>query len=378
MTMMTRSFSRSGSDLFRTSLLVRPYRTIIASLPVGASALLVGGAAAVFCYTADMNTKQYLYHATTTNPATTMMEAVKSEKQPSYTNQKLEALRARTLLLANYGIPQHRPVQPDFDRLLREQQEKTGRPLFEQANEDRDEDEEWEEADLLPDSRPWPVNPPTESQMHTIRRQTHLDGCWSMKSSSSDSKSNQLSSSPRCQDLIFQLASSLVFGNVDPPAGLGHFMILASSSSTSPHVIKAMVAAGVTLAEGIGVIANVRQGIQYLKNAAALGSGQAYYELGCVYYTGVKGHLDAEPVKALEYFKVAAKQYHHPAASYMVANCLFQQQRQGQGQGMSETKNNNNNNNAFAARAFLTKAAEAGHYYARQQLREMSSSTKEK
>lgn len=179
--------------------------------------------------------------------------------------------------------------------------------------------------------------------MHAIRRQAYMEGCFGQATTERTSA---------CQELIFRLGSSLVFANVDPSAGLGHLLILATDSR---HV-NAMVAAGVTLIEGIGVIANVSEGIRWLEKAAALGSSQALYELGAVYYTGVKGgFVDADPAKAYDYFDQAARQG-HAAAMFMAAIC------QWQGHGVKK--------NEEVAVALFSEAADAGHYFAREQLRE--------
>mmetsp|Transcript_18819 Transcript_18819/g.51559 ORF Transcript_18819/g.51559 Transcript_18819/m.51559 type:complete len:163 (+) Transcript_18819:712-1200(+) len=161
------------------------------------------------------------------------------------------------------------------------------------------------------------------------------------------------------------MASTLVFGNVDPPAGLGHFIKLASESNHIPS----MVAAGVTLIEGIGVIANIHEGEAWLKKAADLGSSQAAYELGCLYYYNEgsdNGNSDADQkAVAYGYFCKAIEIANDEtdaspvlvSAIYMKAACLLK------GQGVEP--------NYFAALALLQQAAELGHVYAQDACRQL-------
>ena len=154
-----------------------------------------------------------------------------------------------------------------------------------------------------------------------------------------------------CQDLLFRIATTLVFYNVDPPSGLAQFRELAID-----HHVDAMVACGIVLVEGLGVDANEQEGLAWLEQAAALGSSQACYELGTLYYTGIDAVLEEDPALAFSWFERAAAQ-DHTAALYMVADCLVE------GEGTAK--------DVARAVPLFYEAAERGHRFARQRIREI-------
>eukprot|EP00977_Amphora_coffeiformis_P008625 scaffold1953_cov176-Amphora_coffeaeformis.AAC.43 len=213
---------------------------------------------------------------------------------------------------------------------------------------ERDEDG-WRE---LP-ARAWPAFQPNEEQMEVIRQTAQNKGCNLQATTSWFGKSNK-----ECQELFFQISTTLVFYNVDAKAGLEQFKQLAEKG----HV-DSMVACGVILVEGLGVPPNEEEGIEWLKKAADLGSNQATYELGTVYYTGIADVLQEDPEKAYTLFERAA-QTGHVAAMYMMADCL------AEGEGVAQDM-------AKAVPLFYA-AAEQGHRFARQRIRELLASRKYK
>ena len=154
-----------------------------------------------------------------------------------------------------------------------------------------------------------------------------------------------------CQSLLFQIATTLVFYNLDPEAGVEQFDRLASQG----HV-DSMVACGVVLVEGLGVSPDEQKGIQWLEKAISLGSSQACYELATVYYTGIDGIVQEDPERAFALFERAAKD-NHIAAMYMTADCLVE------GEGTKV--------NVARSIPLFYQAAERGHRFARQRIREV-------
>jgi len=133
---------------------------------------------------------------------------------------------------------------------------------------ERDEDG-WRE---LP-ARAWPAYQPNEEQLRDIEQQVEKLGC------------SGHSEDEVCRKLIFDMSTSLVFYTVDPPKGLEQYRRLAENGH-----IDAMVACGIILVEGLGGIPpREEEGMEWLEMASALGSKQACYELGVVYYTGIDG-----------------------------------------------------------------------------------------
>lgn len=202
---------------------------------------------------------------------------------------------------------------------------------------ERDEDG-WRE---LP-ARAWPAFQPSETQMQQIQQQYAANGCRDSKKSEDDAL---------CRTFAFQIATTLVFYQIDPVTGLQNFTELAKQG----HV-DSMVACGVILVEGMGVKPDEARAIEWLEKAVKLGSTQACYELGVCYYTGIDGVLEEDATRAFEYFERAAKD-NHAGALYMVADCLAE----GEGTPKSIAK----------AVPLFHQAADRGHRYARQRIREL-------
>ena len=158
-----------------------------------------------------------------------------------------------------------------------------------------------------------------------------------------------------CTDLLFDMATTYVFYNVNPEAGLELYERLARRG----HV-DSMVACGIILVEGLaGVPPKEREGVVWLEKAIAAPGGssaQACYELGTIYYTGIDGFIEEDAEKAYELFERAAQQ-DHTAALYMTADCLVE----GEGVERSVAK----------AIPLFYKAADRGHRFSRQRIREL-------
>jgi hypothetical protein len=216
-----------------------------------------------------------------------------------------------------------------------------------------EEDGSWRE---LP-ARAWPAYQPNPDQLGQIMEHITIHDCDRHRTNTKSdllilSDSVPLSKeTQRCADWVFQMATTLVFYNVDPPAGLVQFQHLAQRG----HV-DAMVACGIILVEGLGVPPQEKEGLVWLEKAVAHGSAQGCYELGTVYYTGIDGVVDEDVIKAFALFKRAAEQ-DHTAAIYMVADCLVE----GEGTERSVAQ----------AVPLFYKAAERGHRYSRQRIREL-------
>ena len=212
---------------------------------------------------------------------------------------------------------------------------------------ERDEDG-WRE---LP-ARAWPAYQPTPKQMKQIEKDASVKGCDKNKTTTKGGDNNNRD---LCKELQFQIATTLVFYMIDAEKGLQQFESLAKSG----HV-DSMVACGIILLEGIGGIPiDSKKGMEWLEKAVATSSSsspQAIYELGTVYYTGIDGIVDENPKKAYELFCEAAK-LQHVAGMYMCADCLVE----GEGCKMDVAK----------AVPLFYQAAELGHRYSRQKIREL-------
>lgn len=210
---------------------------------------------------------------------------------------------------------------------------------------ERDEDG-WRE---LP-ARAWPEYQPNPEQLKGIQIEVTKNNC----SSSSSPSPSQYTSSDICQSLLFNVATAQVFYNVDPKSGFEQYEDLAQKG----HV-DSMVACGVILVEGF--VADIRnreeEGVQWLKRAVSQGSSsQALYELGTVYYTGIDGVVQEDPEQAFGMFEKAAAKG-HMGALYMMADCLIE----GEGTKIDVAR----------AIPLLYQAADQGHRYARQRVREL-------
>lgn len=207
---------------------------------------------------------------------------------------------------------------------------------------ERDEDG-WRE---LP-ARAWPAFQPNVEQMEKIRTEASSMGCHVGREPS-------YWGGKECQEMLFQIATTMVFYNHDPKFGLEIFQKLAENG----HV-DAMVACGVVLVEGLGVPPVESKGLAWLQKAVNLGSSQACYELATVYYTGITDVLEEDAEKAFALFELAA-QAEHVAAMYMMADCL------AEGEGVTK--------DVARAVPLFYKAAEKGHRFARQRIRELLAS----
>jgi hypothetical protein len=193
-------------------------------------------------------------------------------------------------------------------------------------------------------ARAWPAYQPAPYELEGLRAQVEEHKC---DSSDSDGKNT----SDTCQKLLFNVATALVFYNLDAEAGLKQYEELAEQG----HV-DSMVACGVILMDGLGVPAQEEKAIEWLRKAVAANSAQGCYELAVALYTGVDGFLEEDAKAAFELFKKAAEQ-DHTAACFMMADCLVE----GEGTEISVAQ----------AVPLFYRAAERGHRYARQRIREL-------
>lgn len=223
---------------------------------------------------------------------------------------------------------------------------------------ERDE-EGWRE---LP-ARAWPAVQPKPEELKPIMAEIKLLGCLDSKSKSTkdyDGKGTRniarkmevQDEEDLCTQLLFDMATTLVFYSLDPEAGLNQYRRLA----TEHDHVDSMVACGIVLVEGLGVPPREEEGLSWLQRAADEGSAQGLYELGTLHYTGLDGVLDENPAKAFALFEQAAAQ-DHTAAMYMMADCLVE----GDGTPRSVAR----------AVPLFYKAAERGHRYSRQRIREL-------
>jgi len=253
-------------------------------------------------------------------------------------------------------------VAASLERLNTKQQVSRLRPMKSEMLTRWELDEDgWRE---LP-SRAWPEFQPNPKQLENIRLEIEHLRCINKVLAKKKVDGNQTTldnNSPevsQCTTLLFHMATSLVFYQIDNEAGLALYERLAKRGHAD-----SMVACGIVLVEGLGVTPREHDGLAWLEKAmevqgadsSSMSAAQASYELGTIYYTGIDGVVDEDPEKAFELFQRAAK-YDHTSALYMVADCL------AEGEGVER--------NIARAVPLFYKAAERGHRYSRQRIREL-------
>ena len=193
-------------------------------------------------------------------------------------------------------------------------------------------------------ARAWPAYQPDEDQLKGIQVEVVKNNCADKSAVPTD----------LCQELLFNVATALVFYQSDPQTGFQQYEELAKQG----HV-EAMVACGVVLLEGLGIAPREKEGVEWLRKAVEQGSTQGCYELGIVFYTGIDGIIEEDAESAFQLFEKAAE-HGHTAGMYMTADCLIE----GEGTAVDMAR----------AIPLLYRSAEKGHRYSRQRVREFLSS----
>ena len=168
-------------------------------------------------------------------------------------------------------------------------------------------------------------------------------------------QSGELSSAwtTECSTIKFNLATALVFNNVDHGKGLQMYKELATRKGHADS----KCAVGVILVEGLGTDANEKDGLRYLRDAVENDRHpQAMYELGTALYCGLENILEENEEEAFKQFAAASEQGHY-AGMYMTSDCLLE------GIGCSV--------DVERAMPLLFDAAISGHRFARQKVREL-------
>lgn len=207
-------------------------------------------------------------------------------------------------------------------------------------------------------ARAWPAFQPDMEQLKGLQKDARRYKCNTASASSSSSirETSKLpkTTSDLCREMLFNIATALVFYQVDPLTGFYQYQALAREG----HV-DSMVACGVVLVEGMLMSAgenHEQTGIEWLQKAVTRNSAQGCYELGTILYTGIDGVIDEDPEAAFELFRRAADQG-HTAGIYMMADCL------AEGEGIPK--------DVGRAVPLFYRAAERGHRYSRQKIREL-------
>ncbi|GMI32355.1 hypothetical protein TeGR_g14810 [Tetraparma gracilis] len=155
-----------------------------------------------------------------------------------------------------------------------------------------------------------------------------------------------------CLDAEFLLATCRFFTGADPVKGFAGY----KRNAEAGH-LDSMVGVGVCLTENYIAPADAGMGeaeaVAHLRRAAELGSLQATFELGVLYYTGTSDSVPADERMAAACFEKAARQG-HTAAQYMVADMITE------GEGGLER-------DFVRALDLFYAAAEKGHRFSRQQ-----------
>jgi len=230
------------------------------------------------------------------------------------------------------GMAARSPLQAELEKLRPEEQE-----LRERWK--RDEAEGWRK---LP-PRAWPEYQPKKEEVPALRARLEQERCPTAGSDMS----------PVCVKATFDLATALVFNNLEADEGLAAYKGLSAIG----HV-DSVVATGVCLTEGLGVKSNEKEGLVWLQKAVDLGSAQGQYEMATLFFTGTET-LDMDEPKAFKLFERSAAQG-HAAGMFMTADCLLE-----------EAGCRPDPEQRAKAVPLLYAAAEKGHRGARQYLRQM-------
>lgn len=195
-------------------------------------------------------------------------------------------VNSSSVAFANSDVSSSPPEQPDRAQRLRAALSKyrsDEREMIERW--ERDEEEHWR---FLP-ARAWPAYQPKVTEIPKITDELRENDCLTEQFVEAAGPDDQIcvgNSDGACAQAAFDFATALLFNNLDCDRGLRLFRRLASGG----HV-DGMVAAGIVLLEGLGVDAEPQEGILWLQKACDLGSVQAHYEMGTVYYNGVEGYV---------------------------------------------------------------------------------------
>ena len=205
-------------------------------------------------------------------------------------------------------------------------------------------------------ARAWPAYQPGPEDVPGIQERLRGAGCYGNGGGGGGGgvgteEEIGLELTDDCATATFDLATAFVFYNLQAETGLGYYKKLAASGHAD-----GMVAAGICLVEGFGVEAQEREGLEYLRRSVARGSAQGHYELGTALFTGLDGVLEEDEAAAFAHFEAAAGQG-HIGGCFMAADCLLS------GTGCVE--------DVQRAVPLLFTAAEGGHRFARQKLREL-------
>ena len=176
--------------------------------------------------------------------------------------------------------------------------------------------QKWIEDELrwhkLP-ARAWPPTQPDAEDIPQIREDLAANGCLGADGDGSGGDATA------CHRLRFDLATALLFNNIDPDAALGIYEQLRRQGS-----VDAAVAMGIILVEGLGVDNDEPRGVELLQEAVRKGHIQGCYELGSALFLGVEeAGLAADEEAAFQLFERAAA-HDHMGAMYMVADCLLE------------------------------------------------------
>jgi TPR repeat protein len=162
-----------------------------------------------------------------------------------------------------------------------------------------------------------------------------------------------------CDALAFDVATARVFTRSDPEGGCAEYRNLAAQGN-----LDAVVAVGVVLLEGIGMDAEEAEAVQWLQRASDAGSVQGQFELGSCYYLGVSATNDNSTVvaednaKAYELLDKAAL-HNHTGGLFLTADLIL------------EGEHGDLERDGGLAVERMYKAADQGHRYARQRVREL-------
>ena len=211
-------------------------------------------------------------------------------------------------------------------------------------------------------ARAWPAYQPSSEEVPGIQSDMEENNCTEF-----DVESKKTGTiTHKCAKIAFDLGVALVFNNIDVDSGLHIFSKLGNAGYAD-----GMVAMGIVLVEGFGVEQKEEEGVQWLIRACEAGNPQGFYEYGTALYGGLDDVLEEDEEKAFYYFKKASE-HNHVGAQFMAADCMLE------GIGVKNESMEELENNIKEAIPLLSSAAEQGHRYARQRMRELLDESKQK
>ena len=158
-------------------------------------------------------------------------------------------------------------------------------------------------------ARAWPERQPNVDEIPQLEKE-YVSLCGGSSTSGGNHDA--------CKNITFDMATALLFNNMDTEKGLQLYESLANKGD-----VRGLTAAGICYVEGLGVPFNEEKGSKMIKCAAENNFVQAIYELGSLHYNGnAEPFIEEDVNEAFRLFNLAASQ-NHTSGLYMTAEMLL-------------------------------------------------------